>query len=1298
MSKFLKFFYFLFLLLTLFDGLGQSIINGTIKGLGNGDTLIVTVQKSSELYFYKKIPGTGNNVSYQFDNLYNGKWAVKLDCKGYYFPGTQVVEVNNNTVTKDFTIAKSPGTNYFYKWQDDSSYVGHAQQSYINDPLEFTIGNSTLKVAEDFSAINLYQAYGITLANNLSTWSEEEAFRIFTTIKKIPIIQDYGHGEGVIRTVKSVWLISDSEIVDDISVEIKNDLKYVTISRKALTYSHPTVALVDGMRGTFFSNRLYNVLVKYATDFGKDTNAIDQLAVLSFGFEFLVPGSKLEGIMGESQSNFQAFSNNEKLWVLSMFAELPTNMQKQNELKYMARRISGQRHPVYTAAPAIAWVGSGTIEWIETAFDQANFADIQRLIIHEKAHFLWEYLFSKQVQDDWATLGGWFVDPTSPSGWTTANTTESVSAYAHLKNPNEDMAETIAFYLTNPDKIRSVSLRKFEFVRDRIMNGRQYISKIREDLTFTVYNLFPDYNYPAKITGVDIQVLGKPEDDKIIRVKLTLSNQGDPRDKAKSAYFRLTSPIGTFIDFWLGADETGYVLSSGDRQVSKFLKSGYWTVQQITIYDEVGNARYENNSNFGFKIFIDNPLEDIYSPVYQDPSLKLSVGTGKFSSFSPIEDLNNGQQMKSLISEYEVFDDNELGYLGMNFAVPVFGQNGVNKEWQFGVMGGGSSNPYVTPLTSNSKIRKVTYKYPIPEYYPTGYYKITQLILGDIAENRKFAYFMTDTTKFKATFNKNSKHLRDSVYVKTDFPDDIPPVLDPNRVFIKATPTNPTAPDGETLVEIEFWAKDSSRYDGNASGISIGYYNLRDPQGKEFTFYMQAQLDPKYGNGFYYLLNDPNGAGNVYRKYVVSTLLPKGSAPGKWGLSSITLNDRAQNSKFFSFVETFIFDLEQVDPSQQVKPRIEITGKKVNAKNVENIGLSIACANCKDKLYRARIYSLMGGNSVVTEGIMSEDSIMVEKVNLKGVNDGVLYTSVFIMNSQRVVLGLGKANYAKDTVIPKDYILKTNYANVGKSTVDSFLVKLETNELKGESKVEIYPESTTSNAKIKNGFLANATVAVDTIKISQTNNTSKLEISSALIKNLPDGKYTIRYTVIDSVGNEGVPIYSYFNKDTVSPTITFTKTGNSSFEIYFDIDLSEGTTSDLLQNKLLTSHLTISKFEKISATKYKMVVVPDCFGTINLSLPANSLSDPSSNANSLSTYSGPTNKVGLPAGFDVSPLNLFGTLQQSTDRKAMKIQTSENLGTNKTQNYTALQSIELKPGFVAEKGTVFRANIGVGCQ
>ena len=60
--------------------------------------------------------------------------------------------------------------------------------------------------------------------------------------------------------------------------------------------------------------------------------------------------------------------------------------------------------------------------------------------------------------------------------------TEFVSAYAHLKNPNEDMAESLSYFIVNPDALKSRSLSKYEFVRDRIMQGNIYISQIQEKI------------------------------------------------------------------------------------------------------------------------------------------------------------------------------------------------------------------------------------------------------------------------------------------------------------------------------------------------------------------------------------------------------------------------------------------------------------------------------------------------------------------------------------------------------------------------------------------------------------------------------------------------------------------------------------------------------------------------------------------------------------------------------------------------------------------------------------------------
>ena len=52
------------------------------------------------------------------------------------------------------------------------------------------------------------------------------------------------------------------------------------------------------------------------------------------------------------------------------------------------------------------------------------------------------------------------------------------------------------------------------------MQGTIYLARIREDLTFTVYNLFPDYVYPGKIKRIKVEVAGEPEQDKSLGLRL----------------------------------------------------------------------------------------------------------------------------------------------------------------------------------------------------------------------------------------------------------------------------------------------------------------------------------------------------------------------------------------------------------------------------------------------------------------------------------------------------------------------------------------------------------------------------------------------------------------------------------------------------------------------------------------------------------------------------------------------------------------------------------------------------------
>jgi len=664
--------------------LAQNAVTVKVFGLKTGDTCTVQIQKSAENFQFKKLGGIASGTpEHTFSNLSNGKWSFKLDATGYYFPTAQVFELTGSPKTFEITltpITLSNSTNYVYKWQDDSSFVGHAQQSYINQPNEIQVLDQSIKIPEDFNSINLLNKHGIALSDKISPWTPEDAFRLFQTVKRIPSLLINDDLLAVFKAeVKSVWYITDQDVIDDIQIVERNGIKFVTISRKAFTYALPMVVTLDGVKGRFYSKRLYGALVNFATNYGYNSNAVSQLALSRFGIKFLVPNSDLQKLMNEDFSNFQEFSAFEKITLLSMFEELPDGMHVQSNLKYLVRRIAGQLNPKYTAAPAIAWVGNNTIEFMDAAFNSPQYSFTQRLMLHEKAHFMWDGLFDQKLRDDWATLGSWYLDPTSPSGWTTSNTTEFVSAYAHLKNPNEDMAESIAAYVVNPDILRSRSLRKFEFIRDRIMQGTRYVSIIRKDLTFQVYNLFPDYNYPGKIKKVDVQVNGLPNEDKELVIRIELNKLDERQDGATGAFTRVSSSIGTFFDLYLNPVDNGkgFILE-GRRTITKFAKSGYWGVNQIKLFDQVGNERYENNSTFGIKIFINNPSEDVLPPKYIDKTLSFSLGTGKYSSFAPVED-PKGDTYQSLDAKFDILEKNNMSYTTLNFAIPKNDERGVRQ-------------------------------------------------------------------------------------------------------------------------------------------------------------------------------------------------------------------------------------------------------------------------------------------------------------------------------------------------------------------------------------------------------------------------------------------------------------------------------------------------------------------------------------------------------------------------------------------------------------------------------------------
>ena len=127
-------------------------------------------------------------------------------------------------------------------------------------------------------------------------------------------------------------------------------------------------------------------------------------------------------------------------------------------------------------------------------------------------------------------------------------------------------------------------------------------------------------------------------------------------------------------------------------------------------------------------------------------------------------------------------------------------------------------------------------------------------------------------------------------------PDYVGPTLDINNIKISVVPSNPEAPNGETFVTLKLRIQD------NVSGLKIGYLRLLDPEGKQHGYWLYP---PKYGNGSFYFDGDPT----IEQEYIFKVTLPKGSAPGTWGIYEISLTDFALNSIVYDFTETIHFEI-----------------------------------------------------------------------------------------------------------------------------------------------------------------------------------------------------------------------------------------------------------------------------------------------------------------------------------------------------------------------------------------------------
>ena len=314
--------------------------------------------------------------------------------------------------------------------------------------------NPTSQSAKKYAShIALEEKYSVYLD---ATWTTKDAAALLAVFETMPL---------GLNLQFSRWHISDEALENGIKIESKDKLKRVTVSRNIFP--------IEGSEAILSPDKeLYSAVVRFVTENGTDRSVIELILQERYGIHV---HASLTGIAPDrTPERYSAFENEDLMLIISVFEEFPQALHKIPQLKYIVRRIDTEEKGMSYARP-----GRGSIVLAESIFlrdyrsdthqGRYNRDDTRKIIAHEKAHFLWAYIFNDQLKLDWSKLGGWSRDA-SESGWsTTQERSAFVTDYAYTENPNEDMAESIGYYFVYPDQLRSCCPEKYEFIHNRIM-------------------------------------------------------------------------------------------------------------------------------------------------------------------------------------------------------------------------------------------------------------------------------------------------------------------------------------------------------------------------------------------------------------------------------------------------------------------------------------------------------------------------------------------------------------------------------------------------------------------------------------------------------------------------------------------------------------------------------------------------------------------------------------------------------------------------------------------------------------
>jgi hypothetical protein len=281
--------------------------------------------------------------------------------------------------------------------------------------------------------------------------------------------------------------------------------------------------------------------------------------------------------------------------------------------------------------------------------------------------------------------------------------------------------------------------------------------------------------------------------------------------------------------------------------------------------------------------------------------------------------------------------------------------------------------------------------------------------------------------------------------------------------------------------------------------------------------------------------------------YRFDLVLPQGSAPGVWGISDITIQDKVGNTRSYNFTEYVRFDTIDSEITLDTPLEIEILDKVINAGNVSSIKVKMSCAPCEGLNYVATIYSRYGGGAVVrNEGTLTANEVIIENMNTAGILDGEVNLTVQLTDSENKLVATKTTAYTKDVVYPKAYYTRSNLQNDGTSSLDDFLIAVVVESQDVGGTYAATAQNVNSNSTNSFGFQpmnSNSPLFFTGDISAEDFNIADLDLSS-----LQNGYIEIKLDITDPNGNLGEEAYvAYYLID--NNTISYVGTALSTNDI-----------------------------------------------------------------------------------------------------------------------------------------------------